>query len=181
MKIIMVNGVARSGKDTLIQELSRALSFNNEYICLTYSTIDEVKRLAKTLGWNGEKTEKSRKFLCDLKKLWTDFNNGPNNDVLKKVVSKNTYEDILGKEYIIFIQCREPAGIDFFKESFKKRNIDCRTILVLRENVEIPDNPADNNVFDYSYDYYINNNEDIYSYYEKIEELKDKLKEDLII
>ena len=57
----MVNGVARSGKDTLIQELSRALSFNNEYICLTYSTIDEVKRLAKTLGWNGEKTEKSRK------------------------------------------------------------------------------------------------------------------------
>lgn len=182
MKIILVNGVARSGKDTLIQELSRNFSFENKYICESLSTIDEVKRLAYTMGWDGVKTEKSRNFLCQLKGIWSDFNNGPNDYVLKRILGKSTEEYLFpSQEYIYFIQCREPAGLQFFQETFEQRGIPCKSILVLRDDIKIPDNPSDQRVFEYEYDYYLRNKGTLEDYYGEILELKEELKKELNI
>ncbi len=69
-KLIIINGVARSGKDTFI-DIFKSLNPNT----INISSIDKVKELAREMGWDGTKDDKSRKFLSDLKDLWTDYNN----------------------------------------------------------------------------------------------------------
>ena len=65
-EIVVINGSGGVGKDTFVQ-------FCNEYTpIMNISSVDKVKEAAKVLaGWNGEKDEKSRKFLSDLKELNT--------------------------------------------------------------------------------------------------------------
>ena len=50
------------------------MRFVSEFYCrltnkqvINYSSVDEIKRIAKDIGWTGSKTERDRKFLCDLK------------------------------------------------------------------------------------------------------------------
>ena len=61
-EIVVINGSVGVGKDTFVQ-------FCAEYApIMNISSVDKVKEAAKVLaGWNGEKDEKSRKFLSDLK------------------------------------------------------------------------------------------------------------------
>ena len=80
MKIICVNGYARSGKDTFCN-----FAFYHRGLVYTYSTIDEVKKLAKKIGWDGEKDAKGRKFLSDLKDCLTEYNDLPNRYILKQI------------------------------------------------------------------------------------------------
>ena len=71
-RVIITNGYARSGKD----EFAKIL---NDYIGVAkYSSIDCVRNGASEAGWySGGKSDKDRKFLSDLKKLLTDYNDIP--------------------------------------------------------------------------------------------------------
>ena len=152
MKIIIINGVAGSGKDLFVKFFKK----NYKYKCLNLSTIDDVKEISeKYLGWDGIKTDKSRKLLSDFKKLWNDFNNGPFDSVINKI--KN-FEDILRSENnIFFIHSREPEEIQKFVDYFKEK---CITLLIKR-NVEVPNNYSDKNVENFNYDYIIYNDGEI--------------------
>jgi len=59
------------------------------------------------------------------------------------------------KNFIYFIDCREPYEIQKFVDKYKKK---CITILLKREDREVPDNDADKNVANFNYDFIIENN-----------------------
>lgn len=156
-KIVIINGQAGTGKDTFV-ELYKKYSSKRVF---NLSTITEVKEIAKQMGWNGQKDDRSRKLLSDLKKLWVEYNDG----IFEEL--KQFCYNYKSEENVIFIHCREPQEIRKFKKEFK---LQCTTVLVNR-NVCCPDNDSDKNVFDYEYDVEIGND----GTKEELEELIQKL------
>jgi dephospho-CoA kinase len=152
MKVIIINGSGGSGKDLFVKLVS------NIYIdCINLSTVDKIKEIAKNnFGWKGEKTNKSRKFLSDIKRVWKEYNDGPFNDIINKI---KTYEESNNnKDIIYFVHSREPKEIKNFVNYYKDK---CVTLLIKRENIDIPNNDSDINVEKYNYDYIIKNNSSI--------------------
>lgn len=143
-QIFITNGMARSGKDTF------AVILNGIVPTLKYSSIDKVKDIAKLCGWDGGKSERDRKFLSDLKLLTSEYSNMPFNAIcseVKKFLSDETY-------VVMLIDIREPAEIEKAKRAFN-----AKTILIENNRVKnISSNIADANVFNYTYDYIIQNN-----------------------
>lgn len=149
--IFITNGMARSGKDTFAEYI-------NDFVpTLKYSSIDKVKDIAKQCGWDGTKDEKSRKFLSDLKVLTSQFNDMPFQAI--KTVVEQFKED--KEKRILLIDIREPTEIEKVKKTFN-----AKTILIKRNSVKnITSNMADANVFNYKYDYIIENNGTLDEFY----------------
>lgn len=146
-QIFILNGVAGAGKDTFAELLNKHIPTKH------ISSITPVKEAAKALGWNGEKDAKSRDFLCELKQ----FLNSKGSyiwDYLDKEVEIFQNDKI---NQILLIDIREPSEIKKAVARYK-----CQTILIERDNKNRHyENLADNNVFDYEYNYVIDNNSDI--------------------
>lgn len=143
--------MARSGKDTFAEYL-------NDFVpTLKYSSIDKVKDIAKQCGWNGTKDEKSRKFLSDLKVLTIQFNDMPFQAI--NTVVEQFKED--KEKRILLIDIREPKEIERAARKFN-----AKTILIKRQDVKyITSNIADAGVFDYDYDFVIENNGTLEDFY----------------
>jgi dephospho-CoA kinase len=142
--VFITNGMARCGKDTFAM-------FLEEFVpTLKYSSIDKVKSIAKLCGWNGGKTEKDRKFLSDLKVLTSEYSDMPFNNVASKVsefIRDNVHS-------VMLIDIREPEEIEKAKIIFG-----AKTILIKNDRVpNISSNMADANVYNYNYDFTIENN-----------------------
>lgn len=152
--IVIINGVARSGKDTFVELYTK---HSSKYI-INKSTVDKAKEIATIMGWNGVKDEKSRKLLSDIKELHTDYNDGPFETL------KNNAKN-LGYNSMIFIHCRESNEIKKFKDYFKEQ---CTTLLIKRDNIHIPNNKADMDVFNFNYDIIIENNSTLEDFEKKI-------------
>ena len=85
-QVFIINGSGGVGKDTFIEMIptfefigkneNSTVWFKNLEI-RNYSSVSKVKEIAKIIGWNGEKTERDRKFLSDLKLLTTEYNDMP--------------------------------------------------------------------------------------------------------
>lgn len=140
--IFVINGTGGSGKDTFVEYVSKHIK------AINFSSIDKVKEVARLIGWDNGKTDKDRKFLSDLKKLTTEYNDMAFND------TKNEVEKFMNTDAeIMFIHIREPEEI---KRAVKEFN--AGTILIKRENLQnISTNYSDASVEDYDYDYIINN------------------------
>ena len=153
IKVILVNGCATSGKDTFIGFCEQILGARARNI----SSIDFVKKVALYCGWNGEKTPRNRKFLSDLKDLLTEWDDVP----LKQLeFEKGIWDDILASEGVtddcaLFICVREPKEIQKLVDVFG-----ATTVFISRNEAENKEtsNHADEEVFDYTYDYWIMNN-----------------------
>lgn len=152
--IFITNGMARCGKDTFA-------SFLNEFIpTLKYSSIDKVKEIAKLCGWTGGKTEKDRKFLSDLKVLISEYSDMPFKAIREEV--KKFEKDTTNS--VMLIDIREPEEIEKAKNAFG-----ARTILIENNRVKMIDsNMADANVFNYTYDFTIQNNGTLEEFKENI-------------
>ena len=152
-KIVIINGTGGCGKDTFVEYCKKYGRVFN------FSSIDKVKEIAKMIGWTGTKSEKDRKFLADLKKLTTDFNDMAFNSI-KEAVDKFHNSD----DEFMFIHIREPEEIERAVETFK-----AQSLLIKRENQEIiKSNYSDASVENYIYDYIIINT--------TLEELKESAK-----
>lgn len=143
---IVINGVGGCGKDTLVTLLSKTYKVQNT------SSITPVVEVARFCGWNGEKTDKSRKFLSDLKRLLTDFNEFSLNYLLSEQEKFITSEN-----QIMFVHIREPEEIEKFKNNSK-----CKTYAVLitpREELQnkVYGNHSDDDVNNYKYDFIFHN------------------------
>ena len=66
--IVIINGSPRAGKDTVCEITKEILG---SHYCYSLSSVDEIKKIALIGGWDGEKNPQSRKFLSDLKDLFT--------------------------------------------------------------------------------------------------------------
>lgn len=145
-KVFIINGSGGVGKDTFVSLVADLIPVVN------FSSVDKVKEIAKLAGWNGGKTDKDRKFLSDLKLLFTDYNDMPFNSMKEKVE-----EFLNGNSEMLFLHIREPEEVEKAKNAFN-----AKTILIKRDSVaQITSNMADKNVFNYNYDIVIENNGDI--------------------
>ena len=162
VKVVVVNGrpgVGKSEFERLCKEqcnlFNRVVGFSNGrrlWIDIT-STVDFVKQVATMCGWDGTKTLENRKFLSDLKDLLTKWD-----DVPYKIIECRAQTLPSDSDWIMFVDCREPAEIQKMKE-----RLNATTLLIRRESVEDNEtsNHADANVFNYEYDLTIYNNSDI--------------------
>lgn len=141
-EIIIINGTGGSGKDTFVEYVSKYAKVYN------FSSVDKVKEIAKLIGWSGAKTDKDRKFLSDLKKLTTEYNDMSFSSI-KNAVDKFVNSD----DEIMFIHIREPEEIKRVVSAFN-----AKTLLVKREGLNlITTNYSDASVENYDYDYIIKN------------------------
>lgn len=138
----VINGAGGCGKDTLIDILSQKYKVRN------VSSITPIKELAKMIGWDGVKTDNARKFLYDLKRIVSEFNDYPTQYVLKE------YREFLtSDEEIMFIHIRESENIKRFVDLTERK---VKTLLITpRKELQdkIYGSPADDDVYDYNYDY----------------------------
>jgi hypothetical protein len=77
MKIFIVNGKGKSGKDSFesfVIDYAERLAATP---VVKISIIDYVKDIASYAGWDGGKTMEDRRFLCDLKRILTEWNDSP--------------------------------------------------------------------------------------------------------
>lgn len=150
-KLIIINGKGGVGKDTLIDFLVET----NKYKIVNLSSVTPIKEVAKQLGWNGDKDNKSRKFLSDLKKLSADYNNYPVNYIC------NEYHKITNDDVIVFAHIREPEEIEKCVNLLDGENV--YTLLIKRSVISstIIGNSSDDDVDNYAYDFIYNNNLDI--------------------
>ena len=143
--VIIINGKGGVGKDTICDIVG------SHFDILNVSSIDPIKDIAKKNGWSGIKDHKSRKFLSDLKMLFTEYNDLPFNYLMNKYeMFKHSDLDIM------FVHIREPEEIEKFKRHIIDTN--CISLLVTGREIDtVWGNEADDNVSNYTYDYtYIN-------------------------
>jgi len=155
-QVIIINGTGGSGKDTFADFCSEFAKVKN------ISSVDKVKEAAKALvGWNGEKDEKTRKLLVDLKQLSIEYNDYPT------VYAKKQYEEFKNSDLeYLFIHIREIEEIEKVKKL-----LNAKTMLVRNPRVAlITSNNSDANVYKYEYDYIIENDG-------TLEDLRQKAKE----
>ena len=155
----LVEGVGKSEFERLCKEqcnlFNRVRGFESDkdlWVDIT-STVDFVKEVATMCGWDGTKTLENRKFLSDLKDLLTKWDDVPFKTIIHRADTLPSNTD-----WIMFVDCREPAEIQKLKE-----NLNATTLLIRRESVEDNEtsNHADTGVFEYNYDLTIYNNSDI--------------------
>jgi hypothetical protein len=184
--VYIINGYARSGKDTFIKMVGKEFIVGNKDVpYFTYvtsiSSVQGIKDIsAFYFGYDeNRKNDKDRKFLSDLKALTTDYCDFSMNYILKQVIT----DDIFGAKYI-FIHIREPKEIDRAKEMvgeiifphFSKivtqydydadtlisarKFFDVKTVFVSNDRVKakVTNNASDTDVEKYRYDFLINNN-----------------------
>lgn len=156
-KIIIMNGQGTSGKQSLvdfIKEFDKS-SCGTDRILYT-SIIDRVKAIALKCGWTGAKDLNDRKFLNELKTLLENYNDLPYSTITQIIRWNENSCDSNGIPFhsYIFIDMREAKDIDRLKKDFPN----CTTVLVTRGESKKFNNPADDDVFNYNYDYVIENN-----------------------
>ena len=153
MKIIVINGMPRAGKDQFVTYCQHHITW-----CFNFSTVDFVKEVAAMCGWDGTKTPKNREFLAKLKDLLTLWGDVPFNKISRNIQLARMEMEGYGfdpdKDGIVFIHCREPEEIAKFV-----RELNAKTLLIRRPAVEDAEqsNAADSGVFAYEYDYTIDN------------------------
>ncbi|MBI9085465.1 MAG: hypothetical protein JEZ11_17850 [Desulfobacterales bacterium] len=150
VKIVVMNGAARSGKDTL----SKFIGEKAELPWRIHSTVETVKKAARVFGADpdGEKGDAERRLWSDLKDAYTRYNDGPFFEVVERVDALNG--GLTPEDSILFVHAREPREIGKLKNAFREN---CTTILLKRGGVHIPNNHADENVESFSYDLILDN------------------------
>ena len=152
-QVVIINGKGGVGKDFLCNIVGKY------YKTKVISVVDEVKRIAETCGWKGEKTPKARKFLSDLKLALENYNGLPLVSVFEKL---NTF--IQKDDEVLFIHMREKNDIEIIKQLVNftgmYKSLSLATLLVERDSLKytIYGNVADDNVNEYVYDYIYKNN-----------------------
>ena len=142
-KHFILNGKQGAGKDAFksaMQKYAKVYSI---------STVDVPKSVAKSLGWNGEKTDKNRNMLSDFKDWWSKYFDGSYN-----YVKRELEKFMESSDEIFTVDSREPEEIQRLVNDFG-----FETILVERHSVtHTASNHADMNVYGYhNYDYTIYN------------------------
>lgn len=148
MKIVILNGLPLSGKDQFVTECKSILGDR----CGCVSSVDYVKEVARNLGWNGEKTPHNRRFLSDLKDALTHWNEVPMQK-MREAIEAFPFKD--EDRALFFLIIREPDEIEKAASFFS-----ALTAIMRRREVENTEqsNHADENIFNYAYDYTIMNN-----------------------
>jgi hypothetical protein len=152
VKIFAINGYPGSGKD----EFVRLCAQHSKIPVVNYVTSTPAKLALHVLGWRGEeKTPEIRKALADLMELSEALFNGVIAATEAKLI--RAMEDY-GDNCIVFIHCREPRNIDYYREKHG-----AVTVFINRNDTKQKrfSNESDANVENYEYDIVIQNNKSL--------------------
>jgi hypothetical protein len=157
VRIILISGKARHGKDTTAEFLKSALE-SDGYSVLIAHYGDLVKYICKTFfGWDGNKDESGRTLL---QYVGTDIIRNQDENYWVRFIAgvlgffKNKWD------YVLIPDCRFPNEIDYIKEM----GFDASHVRVIRENFEsslTPEqqmHPSETALDNVRADYYIINN-----------------------
>ncbi len=156
MRVVMINGVGGAGKDLFVAFCASILGPDK---VKNYSTVDYVKAVAAQIGWDGTKDDKNRKFLSELKRVLTEWDDIPYRRTRIEIEDFEEKMCKMGGKYaensVMFIHCREPKEIQRFKEEFG-----ALTLLIRRDAAEEKNwqNESDKAVLNYTYDTIVANN-----------------------
>ena len=156
MEIVIINGTPGSGKDEFVKQSQKILG---DFRCYNYSTIDFVKFVAICAGWKQDKTPENRRFLSDLKKLLTTWDDVPLKKTLAEVRDCHRFAEAHEclEQSVMFIHCREPEEIERLMDCLGGYN--CHTLLVKRaaaDEIE-QSNESDARINDYAYEAFVIN------------------------
>ena len=144
--VIVINGSGGVGKDTICDLAAKHFKVRN------ISSVDPIKEIASMCGWRGEKTDKARKFLSDLKMLTVKYNDFPTN------WAKAQFENFLTTdEELLFVHIREPEEIRKYVNATGGK---AKALLIRggeRTRHTAYGNASDDGVENYDYDYYFVN------------------------
>ena len=145
---LVINGRGGVGKDTLCEVAA------TRYLVRNVSSITPIKELAASCGWAGEKTDRARRFLSELKRITAEYNDYPT-----KWVAAEYRAFLEGGEQILFVHIREGEEIRKFVDA---TGGDAKTLLVRanrRMAAHTYGNASDDMVENYAYDYYFDNDD----------------------
>jgi len=166
MKVIAINGISLSGKDTFCNRV-KDLTDCKEYYTIdkdgpyrtvskatVISTIDPVKYVYKMFfGWDGTKSDIHRRNLNILKRIWIEASNGPHvwtKERIKFHVQQGTCK-------ILFIMVREFEEMQDIVRLGDKYASGGYTLEIVRPGLPIPpveqeflDSHPPNYLYDYS-------------------------------
>ena len=143
--VFVVNGKPRAGKDTFAMILNRYMDVYK------YSAVTKVKEIATLCGWDGQKEERDRKFLHELKMLTSEYSDMSHQDVVNEI---EKYRNGEIEADVFVVDVREPEDIKRLVEE-----VGAITVFIENDNVPaITSNAADANVENFEYDFVIPNN-----------------------
>lgn len=159
-KIYIVNGKPRAGKDTFAELLRKYCRV------FKYSSVDKVKQIAAECGWDGSKMDKDRRFLSELKRITTEYNDMSYDDVAEKVAYflKTDFFDVM------IIDIREPEEIERAIEGFGAESI----FIESKHAQTVTTNSSDKNVELFEYDHIVKNNGSILDFQLTIKDFYEK-------
>lgn len=142
--IIVINGPGGVGKDTLCNIAAAHYRVKN------VSSITPIKELAARCGWAGEKNDRARKFLSDLKRLTVEYCDYPT-----RYLTEQYRAFLEGDDEILFVHIREPEEIEKFVRATEGRAV---TLLVrggkrFSHRIGAYGNASDDGVENYPYQY----------------------------
>ena len=141
--VFVINGAGGVGKDTLCDLAAKHFKVYN------VSSIDPIKEIAAMTGWKGEKTDKARKYLSDLKALTINYNDYPT------VWGKARFDEFMQSDNeIMFFHIREAEEIKKYVDATDGM---AKTLLIRggdRMKKAHYGNISDDLVENYKYDYY---------------------------
>ena len=153
IKVIVINGMGTSGKDTFIDLFAEVCKERGNYSVFRFSSVDKVKEYAYLMGWDGMKDNKGRRFLSDIKDALTLYSDAPYRYMEEQV---NDIKDSFTKDTnaFVFFHVREPIEI---KKMVDRLN--ATTLFIGRPSIVSDSftNHADKDVEDYPYDYFVLN------------------------
>ena len=144
---IVINGGGGAGKDTLCDFAAK------KFKTVNVSSIDPIKKIAAENGWKGEKTPEARRFLSELKRVFTEYNDLPTNYILEKYAAF-----LFDDSELFFVHIREGEQIARFIE--KARNIGGSPVSLLVRSKRCSENygnASDDDVENFDYDYVYQN------------------------
>lgn len=144
--IVVINGPAGVGKDTLIEEYAKKTK-NSIY---NYSTIDYFKEIAKKdFGWNGIKDEKGRRLLSEIKRISVEYNDFPTELTMKKIRALSEIE--YKNDVVMFVHIREQEETKKLINNLLKENYNAKSLYIYttREIESVKSNNSDDYASDW--------------------------------
>jgi hypothetical protein len=154
-KVIIINGVQESGKDSFVKLAESYCNMNESANVLNLSSVDPIKNTLESFGWDGEKTEEVRDIIAGIKKIWIGAQNGPTMFMMNNILAFHAAN--IEEDNIVFCHIREPEEIAKF---IRATDGYAKSLLVRggnRMKKSHYGNYADDSVENYSYDYYFTN------------------------
>ena len=122
--IILVSGKAGTGKDTTSDLLYKYFKENSKsFVVRIYSFATEVKGVAYSMGWDGNKFDRGRKLLQDIGTIGRSYDP----DLWAKKEYSRFEREPISPDIIIFNDWRYPGELEFFKS-----RKDCGNLYTIR-------------------------------------------------